>query len=112
MSEMLPIEISVQDVDAMLQRGEEFLLIDVRELSEYQTASIPGSTLIPLNQLQSSLDQIEPFRDKRIVVHCHHGGRSFRATMALRGLGFEKVQNMAGGIDQWSLEVNPQVPRY
>lgn len=112
MSDMLPIEISVQEVDAMLQRGDDFLLVDVRELPEYQTASIPGATLIPLNQLQSSLDQLEPFRDKRIVVHCHHGGRSFRATMALRGLGFEKTQNMSGGIDQWSQEINPQVPRY
>ncbi len=67
MSEMLPIEISVQEVNEMLQRGDEFLLVDVRELPEYQTASIAGATLIPLNQLQSSLDQLEPFRDKRIV---------------------------------------------
>lgn len=112
MSDDFPIEIDVQEVNSIMQRGEDFLLVDVRELSEYQTASIGGSVLIPLGELKQSLDQLEPYRDKRIVVHCHHGGRSMRAVMALRQLGFTGAQNMAGGIDDWSLNINPQVPRY
>lgn len=112
MSDDYPIEIDVQEVNSIMQRGEDFLLVDVRELSEYQTASIGGSVLIPLGELKQSLDQLAPYRDKRIVVHCHHGGRSMRAVMALRQLGFTGAQNMAGGIDDWSLNINPQVPRY
>jgi rhodanese-related sulfurtransferase len=107
-----PIEIDVNDVNSLIQNGEDFLLVDVRELIEYQTASIGGAVLVPLGELQSSLGQLESHRNKRIVVHCHHGVRSLRAAMALRNLGFPGVQSMAGGIDQWSTDINPQVPRY
>ena len=48
----------------------------------------------------------------RIIVHCHHGGRSLRVTNYLRQQGFSQAQNMSGGIDAWSLEVDPAVPRY
>jgi rhodanese-related sulfurtransferase len=51
-------------------------------------------------------------RDRRIVVHCHHGGRSLRVANWLRGQGFEQAQSMAGGIDAWSTEIDPAVPRY
>jgi rhodanese-related sulfurtransferase len=112
MSVDYPMEIDVQEVNSLIQQGEDFLLVDVREMSEYQTASIGGSVLIPLAELKTSVGQLEPYRDKRIVVHCHHGGRSMRAVMALRQLGFSGSQNMAGGIDEWSLQINPQVPRY
>lgn len=107
-----PIEIDVNEVNVLMQSGEDFLLVDVREIDEYQTASIGGAVLIPLSELQTSLPQLEAYRDKRIVVHCHHGGRSLRATLGLRQLGFGGAQNMAGGIDQWSQSIDPQVPRY
>jgi rhodanese-related sulfurtransferase len=112
MSETYPMEIDVQEVNSLIQRGQDFLLVDVREMSEYQTASIGGSVLVPLGQVTTSTLQLEPYRDKRIVVHCHHGGRSMRAVMALRQLGFNGAQNMIGGIDEWSLQIDPQVPRY
>jgi rhodanese-related sulfurtransferase len=65
-----------------------------------------------MQTLPSSLAELEPYRNGRIVVHCHHGGRSARVTSWLRQQGFANVQNMTGGIDAWSLEVDPQVPRY
>lgn len=95
-----------------MQSGEDFLLMDVREIDEYQTASINGSVLIPLGELEAHLPQLEAYRDKRIVIHCHHGGRSMRATIGLRQRGFNGAQNLAGGIDLWSQAVDPQVPRY
>jgi len=112
MSANYPIEIDVNEVNTLMQSGEEFMLVDVREMSEYVTASIGGSVLIPMAQLQTSLGQLEPYRDKRIVVHCHHGMRSLRAAMTLRSLGFAGAQSMAGGIDEWSTTINPQVPQY
>jgi rhodanese-related sulfurtransferase len=112
MSTIYPIEIDVHEVNSLMQSGEDFMLVDVRELSEFETASIGGSVLIPLGQLQTSLGQLETHRDKRIVIHCHHGMRSLRAAMTLRSLGFAGAQSMAGGIDEWSQAINPQVPQY
>ncbi len=110
--ESVPIEIDVSSVNGLVLSGEDFLFLDVREPDEYSVASIGGTTLIPLAELGTRLSQLEPYRDKRIVVHCHHGMRSHRAAVGLREHGFSKAQSMAGGIDQWSLLINPQVPRY
>jgi rhodanese-related sulfurtransferase len=108
----LPIEVDVATVAAMRDSGEDFLLLDVREPGEYEIAKIDGSMLIPMGELGDRLDEIESHQDRLIVVHCHHGGRSLRVTAALRQNGFAKVQNMAGGIEQWSLEIDDSVPRY
>ena len=110
--ESLPIETDVATVAALLRKQDDFLLLDVREEPEYDAARIDGSLLIPMSQLQARVDELEPHRARRIIVHCHHGQRSMRVTEALRDLGFERVQNMAGGIDQWSQEIDPSVPRY
>ncbi len=107
-----PLEIDVHEANALIQRGEDLLLIDVRQPGEYQIASLPAAVLIPLGELSTRLSEIEAYRDKRIVVHCHHGGRSLRAVMGLRQLGFNGAQNLAGGIDLWSQQIDPQVPRY
>jgi rhodanese-related sulfurtransferase len=107
-----PLEVDVQEVNQRIQRGEDFLLIDVRQPEEYRIASLPAAVLIPLGELSMRLAEIEAYRDKRIVVHCHHGGRSLRAVMGLRQLGFHGAQNLAGGIDLWSQQIDPQVPRY
>ena len=112
MTNEYPIEVDVNDVNSLVQSGEDFLFVDVRELDEFQTASIGGTILMPLGQVKTSLNQLEPYRQKRIVLHCHHGGRSMRAAMALRQLGFSGAQSMAGGIDDWSLSIDPQIPRY
>ncbi len=108
----LPIEIDVRQVDQLVQYGEDMLFLDVRQPDEYRTASIAGTVLIPLGELGARLGELEPYRDRRIVVHCHHGMRSLRAATGLRQAGFAGAQSMIGGIEAWSQEINPQVPRY
>lgn len=112
MSGSLPIEIDVRTVKGLLDGQEEFLLLDCREPDEFNFARIEGSTLIPMKQIPNRLEELAGYRDKRIVVHCHHGGRSLRVTNWLRQQGFSQVQNMTGGIDAWSAEIDPAVPRY
>ena len=108
----LPLEIDVQGVKGMLDQGQDFLLLDCREQDEFDLVRIAGSTLLPMSEIQARADELEPHRDAHIVVHCHHGGRSMQVTQWLRNQGFARVQNMAGGIDQWSVEVDPSLPRY
>jgi adenylyltransferase/sulfurtransferase len=105
-------ETSVAELQAARARGEELLLLDVREPSEHARARIEGARLIPLGQLETRLAELEGWRSRRIVVHCHHGPRSAHACALLRERGFERVENLAGGIDAWSLSVDPGVPRY
>lgn len=112
MSDAHPLEVDVHHVKAKLDRQDDFLLLDCREQSEYDTAKIEGSTLIPMSEIQERVHELQPHRDREIIVHCHHGGRSQRVTEFLRGLGFDKAQNMQGGIDAWSLEIDSNVPRY
>lgn len=107
----LPIEIDVQSVHSMLS-SSDVALIDCREPSEWDTARIDGAVLMPMSQWMQSIDQLAAFEGKRVVVHCHHGGRSLRIVNWLRQNGFPEAQNMTGGIDEWSQVVNPQVPRY
>ena len=106
-----PIEISVSEVKQLID-STDLLLVDCREQNEYDHCRIAGSMLIPMNETPQKLDLLKPHQDKRIVVHCHHGGRSMQVTQYLRGQGFDNVQNMAGGIDKWSLEVDPKIERY
>ena len=84
----------------------------MREPSEHARAKIDGAKLVPLGQLEGRVHELDAWRDKRIVIHCHHGGRSARACSLLREQGFERVENLAGGIDAWSQSVDPSVPRY
>ena len=111
-SEQLPIEIDVHAVKQLLGEQADFLFIDCREQKEFDVARIAAATLIPMGQTQQRIGELEPYRDKRIVVHCHHGGRSLRVTHFLREQGFQKTQNMAGGIDVWSQQIDSSVPRY
>ena len=110
--EMPILEISAIDVKQMAERGESFLLLDVREPAELEKARIEGSMLIPLGQVGSRLGELEEWRERKAVVHCHHGGRSAKACRILLESGFTNVANLAGGIEAWSLTVDPEVPRY
>ncbi|QDU94276.1 rhodanese-like domain-containing protein [Lignipirellula cremea] len=107
-----PLEINVHQVKQLRDGGEEFLLLDCREPSEYEAVKIEGSKHLPMGETPSRLEELEAFRNGRIVVHCHHGGRSMKVTSFLRDQGFAGAQNMEGGIDQWSLEIDPSLPRY
>jgi rhodanese-related sulfurtransferase len=107
-----PIEIDCRTVHADLSSGADFLLLDCREPDEYALAKIQAAKLLPMSELAARVEELAAHRDRRIVVHCHHGGRSLRVANWLRGQGFEQAQSMAGGIDAWSTEIDPAVPRY
>ncbi|MBL9134682.1 MAG: hypothetical protein JNK85_02390 [Verrucomicrobiales bacterium] len=87
-------------------------LLDVREPEEHAFAAIPQSVLIPLGELPMRLDELEDWKPSEIVVYCHHGIRSMHAIAILRRAGFERLANLRGGIDRWSTDVDPSVPRY
>lgn len=108
----LPLEISVTEVDALRKAKTPFLLVDCREPHEWELVHIEGATLMPMGQIPDRVAELEPHKHTGIIVHCHHGGRSMRVTQWLRQQGFQNVQNMAGGIDAWSQEVDPSLPRY
>ena len=105
-------EISAAELQRALQQGEKLLLIDVREPQEVEKARIAGSTLIPLGQLSARLGEITEWKPRRVIVHCRTGGRSAKACALLRDAGFVDVTNLSGGIDAWSITVDPKVPRY
>ncbi|HEV3006511.1 MAG TPA: rhodanese-like domain-containing protein [Pirellulales bacterium] len=108
----LPMETTCQAVKAKLDAGDEFLLLDCRELDEHELVRIEGSRLLPMSQLMVRAAELEPYRSHEIVVHCHHGGRSLQVTQWLRQQGYSRVQSMAGGIDRWACEIEPQLARY
>jgi len=107
---MFDYEVTVQDAAVLLEEGSA-KLIDVREPWEYATAKIEGSLLIPMGDIPARAHQeLDP--DDRLLILCHHGARSNSVTNWLRQQGFDAAQNVAGGIDAWSAEVDPKIPRY
>lgn len=107
-------ECSPRQVRAMLQNSESGLvLVDCRTDAEWDQARIEGAVLIPLQEIHERIDELQPYDDSRpLVVYCHHGRRSLRAAAILREAGLTGALSMAGGIDRWSLEIDPAVPRY
>jgi adenylyltransferase/sulfurtransferase len=103
-------EIDPLEVKSKLDRGDDFLLLDVREPHEYQICCIPGAKLIPLGELPKRVHEFDSA--KEIVAHCKSGVRSGKACDFLRQAGFKKVKNMKGGILAWSDKVDPRVPKY
>ncbi len=106
------MECSVQELKIKRDRGDAFVLLDVRTSEELTIASLPGALHIPLHALDASLNQLEPHRDEEIIVMCHHGGRSAMAQGFLLQHGFAKVLNLSGGIHAFSLQVDRSVPTY
>jgi len=103
-------EISVEELKARRDRGENPLVIDVREDWELKLASIPGVVHVPMNQIPARLGEFQ--RDVEVIVMCHAGGRSMRVAQFLANQGFADVANLAGGISAWSLAVDATVPQY
>jgi monothiol glutaredoxin len=102
-------QLSVKDLKSRLDAGERFEFIDVRSPEERATASIPGTTLVN-EDVAKRLEALP--RESVLVFHCHHGGRSQAAAEHFADLGFTNVFNVVGGIDAWSQEIDPEVPRY
>lgn len=109
----LPLEISCQSVQQLrVDAANPWLLLDCREPDEHAAAAIDGAVLIPMGELPDRLAELSGRENQRIVVHCHAGVRSLWVAQWLRQQGFPQAQSMAGGIDAWSLEIDPGVPRY
>jgi len=104
------MQISTKEVNERVRRGDKLLLVDVREQWEYDLAKIPGAKLIPLGTLPANLNTL--LDADEVICYCHHGMRSLDAAVWLRQQGVESAKSMAGGIERWSVEVDPQVPRY
>lgn len=100
-------EISARDVRAMKAPP---LLLDVREREELALARIPGALHIPMGDIAVRLSEIPD--DREVVVFCHHGKRSYSVAAWLKRAGFTRVRSLRGGIDAWSCEVDPSIPRY
>jgi adenylyltransferase/sulfurtransferase len=102
--------ITPTELKSRLEKGDQLVLLDVREPWEFDLAKLNGSTLIPLATLPQSLGKLK--RETEIVAICHHGMRSADATNFLLQQGFSNVKNLVGGIDAWSAQVDRSVPRY
>ena len=110
---MLPYEIAPGALKALREdpSAEAPLLLDVREPWEREAASIHGSLSMPMGDIPSRAHaELDP--EQHIVAICHHGVRSLNVAAWLRGQGFEQAQSLAGGIDAWSHEIDPQIARY
>jgi rhodanese-related sulfurtransferase len=104
-------EITPEEVKSKLDQGEQFILLDVREPWEFETAHMNGALLMPMGDVPVRAHQeLDP--EDHIVVICHHGVRSMNVTAWLRQQGFEKAQSMRGGIDAWSRRMDETVPVY
>lgn len=106
----MPVEMRVEQLRDLLSAGTMPTVLDVREPHETQLAPFAGAVEIPMGEVPARLDDLR--RDEQIVVLCHHGVRSARVASFLEHEGFKHVANLTGGIDAWSLSVDPSVPRY
>jgi rhodanese-related sulfurtransferase len=105
-------EISCRQTRELLDSDAAPLFLDCREQSEYDHVRIAEATLLPMSEISTRLGELAGREGEHIVVHCHHGGRSAQVAMWLRGQGFANAQSMAGGIDEWAVEIEPGMVRY
>jgi sulfur-carrier protein adenylyltransferase/sulfurtransferase len=102
--------VTVEELKARLDRGEELVLLDVREPAEWELCRLPGATLIPLGELPRRFGELD--RERETVVMCHHGVRSQWAIGLLARQGFAKLLNLTGGLHAWAVRVDPTMARY
>ena len=103
---------TVQELKEKRARGDEFVLLDVREDEELAIAAIEGASHIPLGDLPMRTPELSEWREKEVICLCHHGMRSARAQQILQSAGFRHVRNLTGGIHAWSVLVDPSVAQY
>ena len=104
-------QITANQLATRQDAGERFYLLDVRTPAEHAIAALPASKLIPLNELAARFSEIQVPEGDTLVVYCHHGIRSMHAGLFLAQRGFTPL-SLEGGIEAWSIEVDPGVPRY
>lgn len=107
---MSEIEILPAELKKRLDAGEKLTIVDVREPWEHQICSIAGAKLIPMNTIPANVNALDG--GEEIICYCHHGARSLNVAAWLRQQGIEGARSLNGGIDRWSAEIDPNVPRY
>ncbi|HXR33253.1 MAG TPA: rhodanese-like domain-containing protein [Verrucomicrobiae bacterium] len=107
---MTDLEITPRQVKERLDRGEKLILVDVREPHEHALCRIEGALLIPMGTIPANLQKLDA--DEDVICFCHHGMRSLDVANWLRHQGVKSATSLAGGIDRWSTEIDPRVPRY
>ena len=112
MATELPISVSVNDARSLLEAREDVCLLDCRLQQEYDIVHLPSSILIPMDQLAERVAELEDFRHTPLIVYCHMGVRSEMVANWLRSQGFTAAQSMEGGIDAWSIQIDPNLARY
>jgi adenylyltransferase/sulfurtransferase len=105
-------QIAPRELARYIANDHPVYLLDVRQPWEHDLAALPGSVLVPLGELAARTAEVKPEPGALLVVYCHHGVRSLSAASLLERLGQANVVSLAGGIDGWSQEVDPAVPRY
>jgi rhodanese-related sulfurtransferase len=103
-------QISPKEVAARLHSGEQIPLIDVRSREEWDAVHVEGATFFTQELMQEIMSEWP--KDREIIFVCHHGVRSLDAASYFAGHGFQHVRSMSGGLDAWSLDVDPELPRY
>jgi len=107
---MTELEINAVALAALRASTPDLQLVDVREDWEAAIARLAGAMHIPMGQIAARLQELDP--TKPVVVYCHHGIRSLNVALALRSRGFADARSLRGGIDRWSTEIDPSLPRY
>ena len=107
---MTDLELTPAELKQRLDRGEKLLLVDVREPWEFDVCRIEGAKLIPMGQIPANLQALDV--DDDVICYCHHGMRSLDVAVWLRNQGVATAKSLTGGIERWSLEIDPRVPRY
>lgn len=103
-------QISVKELQQRREAGEQMVLLDVREQNEVDYCRIAGARHVPMNQVPQRAQELNP--QETIVVYCHKGGRSLQVCRYLESRGYREVSNLQGGIEEWSRQIDPTVPRY
>lgn len=106
------LEVTPRELAELRRGGGGLLLVDCRTERERDAALIEGSLFIPLGELAHRVDELEEIDQEKVVVYCHHGIRSMQAVSLLRAQGIGGAVSLAGGIDLWSVAIDPSVPRY
>lgn len=107
---MNDLEITPAEAKQRMEHGEGVLLVDVREPWEFEICRIAGAKLIPMDTIPANLQALDT--DDEVICYCHRGMRSLDVAVWLRSQGVERAKSLAGGIDRWSAEIDPTIPRY
>jgi rhodanese-related sulfurtransferase len=106
------LDVSVGEANGLLRERDDVVLLDCRTPQEVAQASIDEAVVIPMQEIVERVDELKQYRDATVLVICHAGVRSRVVASWLRKQGFAAARSVAGGIDQWSIEIDPTVPRY